>query len=47
MTEMHANAVFELVKGRAGVFDIEIDGVLVYSKNETGRFPTDAEIRAL
>jgi selT/selW/selH-like putative selenoprotein len=36
-----------LVKGSAGVFDITIDGALVYSKKKTGRFPTDEEVRAL
>jgi selT/selW/selH-like putative selenoprotein len=37
----------ELVKGGAGVFDITIDGALVYSKRKTGRFPTDDEVRTL
>jgi selT/selW/selH-like putative selenoprotein len=42
-----APADVELVKGGAGVFDITIDGALVYSKKKTGRFPTDDEVRAL
>lgn len=29
------------------MFDITIDGKLAYSKKETGRFPTDDEVRAL
>jgi len=29
------------------VFDIRVDGRLVYSKHATGRFPTDAEVDAL
>ena len=37
----------ELVKGGGGIFDITIDGALVYSKKQTGRFPTDEEVDAL
>jgi len=42
-----APAEVDLVKGGAGVFDITIDGALVYSKKKTGRFPTDDEVRTL
>jgi selenoprotein W-related protein len=37
----------ELVKGVSGVFEITIDGKLVFSKKQLGRFPEDAEIDAL
>ena len=37
----------ELVAGGGGVFEIEVDGVLRYSKKALGRFPTDEEIDAL
>ena len=37
----------ELVKGVAGVFEITIDGKLVFSKKQLGRFPGDVEIDAL
>lgn len=37
----------ELVKGGSGVFDIMVDGRLVFSKRELGRFPTDQEIDRL
>lgn len=30
-------------KGR-GIFDVDIDGTLIYSKYETGRFPEASEI---
>jgi selT/selW/selH-like putative selenoprotein len=33
-----------MVKGGGGIFDVVVDGVLIYSKHETDRFPTDAEI---
>ncbi len=28
-----------LVKGSGGVFDVEADGTLIYSKHKTGQFP--------
>ena len=34
----------ELIKGDNGIFDVEADGGLVYSKHETGRFPEDEEV---
>jgi selenoprotein W-related protein len=37
----------ELVKGIGGVFEITVDGKLVFSKKQLGRFPEDAEIDAL
>jgi predicted Rdx family selenoprotein len=37
----------ELVRSSGGVFDITVDGALKFSKQATGRFPTDAEIDAV
>jgi len=34
----------KLIEGSNGIFDVRVDGKLVYSKKETGRFPDDAEI---
>ena len=34
----------EIVKGAGGVFDVEVDGRLVFSKRQAGRFPEDDEI---
>ncbi|MBI3458525.1 MAG: SelT/SelW/SelH family protein [Candidatus Rokubacteria bacterium] len=34
----------ELKEGHGGVFDVTIDGQLVYSKDQTFRFPTNEEI---
>ncbi len=34
----------ELIQSKGGVFDVEVDGKLIYSKSETDRFPTDQEI---
>jgi selT/selW/selH-like putative selenoprotein len=32
--------------GHAGVFDVTLDGTLIYSKHETYRFPTNEEVFA-
>ena len=37
----------ELIAGSGGVFEIEIDGELKYSKKALRRFPTDEEVDAL
>jgi len=34
----------ELVQGSGGVFDVEVDGKLIFSKKVAGRFPEDDEI---
>lgn len=36
-----------LIEGRGGVFDVEVDGRLLYSKHATGEFPDPAEIIGL
>jgi selenoprotein W-related protein len=32
------------VKGSGGIFDVTADGVLVYSKHQTGEFPENDEV---
>ncbi len=34
----------ELIKGGGGVFDVTVDGQLVYSKHDTGEFPDAREL---
>jgi selT/selW/selH-like putative selenoprotein len=34
----------QLVKGDNGVFDVVVEGRLVFSKFEAGRFPEDEEV---
>jgi selT/selW/selH-like putative selenoprotein len=41
------NLAIELVKGDRGVFDVRLDGNLIFSKRQAGRFPTQDDIRAL
>ena len=33
-----------LIKGANGIFDVAVDGKLLFSKNRDGRFPGEAEI---
>jgi selT/selW/selH-like putative selenoprotein len=35
-----------LIKGTNGVFEVIVDGDLVFSKRSTGRFPDDGEVAA-
>jgi selenoprotein W-related protein len=34
----------KLTKGRDGIFDVLLDGKLVFSKHDVGRFPEDDEV---
>ncbi len=34
----------ELVKGSGGIFDVELDGTMVFSKHAEGRFPEPGEV---
>jgi selT/selW/selH-like putative selenoprotein len=34
----------DVVRGERGVFDVLVDGKLIFSKHATGRFPDPAEI---
>jgi selenoprotein W-related protein len=33
-----------LIEGSGGVFDVTVDGRLIYSKHATGQFPEEEEI---
>jgi selenoprotein W-related protein len=33
-----------LIKGDGGVFEVEVDGRLVFSKRQMGRFPDPGEV---
>lgn len=34
----------KLIAGGGGIFDVKVDGKLIFSKHEVGRFPEDAEV---
>ncbi|HDL17592.1 MAG TPA: SelT/SelW/SelH family protein [Bacteroidetes bacterium] len=36
----------QLIKGKGGVFDVKLNGRSIYSKHETGYFPSNEEISA-
>ena len=36
-----------LIEGKGGIFDVEVDGKLIFSKKKVGRFPEKGEIFAL
>ncbi|MBP9144783.1 MAG: Rdx family protein [Thermoanaerobaculia bacterium] len=36
-----------LIKSRGGVFEVSLDGELLFSKKEAGRFPSTAEVADL
>jgi selenoprotein W-related protein len=38
------DADVQLIKGSGGVFDVKLDGRLIYSKDQTGRFPDHVEV---
>jgi len=42
-----AGVEVRLESGERGAFEVVADGVLIFSKKATGRFPNDAEILAL
>jgi selT/selW/selH-like putative selenoprotein len=45
--QAHGNKVqVETQRGDGGIFDVAIDGEMVYRKWDTGQFPTNAEILA-
>lgn len=37
----------DVLVGKSGQFDVVVDGRLVYSRYETGRFPSEAELQKL
>jgi selenoprotein W-related protein len=40
----HVISSLTLVTGTSGVFDVEVDGHLLYSKQQTGRHAEDGEV---
>jgi len=37
----------ELIRGGKGIFDVVVDGDLIFSKYEKGRFPEDDEVTSV
>jgi len=38
------NADVELIKSSGGVFEVTVDGTLVFSKKKSSRFPEEGEV---
>ncbi|NKC15583.1 MAG: SelT/SelW/SelH family protein [Gammaproteobacteria bacterium] len=36
-----------LIKGGGGVFEVTVNGTLLFSKKQLGRFPTDDELQGM
>jgi predicted Rdx family selenoprotein len=36
-----------LIPGGRGIFDVRVEGALVFSKRQVGRFPRDGEVAGL
>lgn len=37
----------QLIEGRGGIFEVRADGKVIYSKDQTDRFPRPGEVTAL
>ncbi|TNE47251.1 MAG: SelT/SelW/SelH family protein [Deltaproteobacteria bacterium] len=37
----------KLIEGSRGIFDVKVDGALVFSKHNVGRFPNPGEVTGL
>jgi selT/selW/selH-like putative selenoprotein len=37
----------ELIRGRSGVFDVRLDGELIFSKHHLNRFPEPGEVECM
>jgi len=42
--KQHLGVVATLVPGSGGVFDVTVDGAVIFSKKSVGRFPEEGEI---
>ena len=36
-----------LIKGGGGIFEVKLDGELIFSKKQAGRFPAPGEVEAM
>jgi selenoprotein W-related protein len=44
LLKKHCDNEVELIPSTGGVFEVVVDGVLVYSKKETGEFPDEQQL---
>ena len=46
LEDRYAAITVETIRSNGGVFEVAVDGKTVFSKKETGRFPSDDEVIA-
>jgi len=44
LLKKHCNLEVELIKSSGGVFEVTVDGGLVFSKKKTGEFPDEMQL---
>ena len=44
LLKKHCDNEVELIPSTGGVFEVVVDGVLVYSKKKTGEFPDEQQL---
>ena len=44
MLDRKFDTTCELIAGSNGIFDVEVDGTMVFSKHQVNRFPETAEV---
>ncbi|PLX76008.1 MAG: hypothetical protein C0614_10405 [Desulfuromonas sp.] len=44
LLKKHCSINAELIKSSGGVFEVVVDGRLIYSKKETGEFPDEMKL---
>jgi predicted Rdx family selenoprotein len=45
--EARGRGPVDIQQGKSGQFDVVVDGRVAYSKYETGKFPSEAELEAI
>ena len=45
--EAHGRGPVDIQSGKTGQFDVVVEGKLAYSRYETGRFPSDADLQKI
>jgi selenoprotein W-related protein len=46
-TKFGTNVEIDLIPSSGGVFEVNLDGKLLYSKQNTGRFPNQQEVEGM
>ncbi|HEX04889.1 MAG TPA: SelT/SelW/SelH family protein [Bacteroidetes bacterium] len=44
LEKRYVGSKVDLIRGSNGVFDVTLNGTLLFSKDQAGRFPEDSEV---